>query len=244
MPTFVALQKPRSLPTIGEAIERSVMDWKVKASPTDFEKAKDVAMFANHLGGTLLVGAGELSGQLNAYVGMTEARAGALRDSFSKAIADRCQPRPAIDFEEYEDPHRPRRRIVAINVSPSLNLVGVKVAGNKRREGYGGPAYVFPVRSGTDARYLEPGQLAMFMTPQIRRVAVMLARIPTGTRVTVVLGRDSQKVTPTWFFDAVVEEENVAHFRSETKPVHLPIDRILSVYQDPDGWRVVMDHFR
>jgi hypothetical protein len=59
------------LPTIGSAIERPVMDWKVKAALNAFEKAKDVAMFANHLGGTLLIGAAEAQGHLGAYVGMS-----------------------------------------------------------------------------------------------------------------------------------------------------------------------------
>jgi hypothetical protein len=154
---------------------------QVKPATYAFERAKDVAAFANHLGGTLLIGAQELNGQLQAYVGMPPTDAGAVRNDYSKAVADRCMPRPTIDFEEYDDPGDPAKRIVAINVEPSLNLVGVKISGDKDKEGYGGIAYVFPVRSGIDARYLESGQLAMFMTPHVRRVAVLLSKIPQGT---------------------------------------------------------------
>jgi hypothetical protein len=235
------------LPAIGQAIERPVMDWKVKPSPLPYEKAKDAAAFANHLGGAILVGAAEKDGQLGKYVGMTPAEAGSVRDAYSKAIADRCLPRPMVDFEEYEDPTDSAKRIVAVNVEPSLNLVGVRVVGDKPKEGYGGDAYVFPVRCGTDATYLEPGQLAMFMTPHVRRVAVLLARIPPGTRVMMVYNsrERSQTVKAESEFVEVVEESNLVKFRSETKAVHVPLDRVLSVYEAAENpaWRIAMDHF-
>ena len=34
-----------------------------------------------------------------------------------------------LDFEEYEHPDDPTKRVVAINVQPSLNLVGVEIGG-------------------------------------------------------------------------------------------------------------------
>lgn len=240
VPSFRPLLKPMPLPTVGDTIERPVMDMKVKPRAFAFERARDVAAFANHLGGTLLIGARETDQQLRAYVGMSEAEAGAVLDDYSKAVAARCQPRPALDFEQYEHPGDSTKRIVTINVQPSLNLVGVKLAGDKATDGYGGPAYVFPVRSGTDATYLEPGQLAMFMTPQTRRAAVLLARIPLKSRVHVNLG--SGRPNQTWLFDGVVEEDNIVRFRTEetSKLYHLPLDRVLTVYQDPVEWRVVM----
>lgn len=217
------------------------MDMKVKPRTWAFEQARDVAAFANHLGGTLLIGAHETDQQLRAYVGMSEAEAGRVLDEYSKAVAKRCHPPPMIDFEQYEHPDEATKRIVAINVQPSLNLVGVHVAGDLANDGHGGRAYVFPVRSGTDATYLEPGQLAMFMTPQIRRVAVMLARISPGTRVVVHLGHNG--TMPTWEFVGVEEEKNLVRFRSETQAIHLPLDRILSVYEHNEGPRVLMDYY-
>jgi hypothetical protein len=238
VPTFSPLQKPQQLPNIGQAIERPVMDWKARPAAFAFEKAKDVAAFANHLGGTLLIGASEANGRLHGYAGMPAADATTCRDGYSKAVADRCQPRPAVDFEEYEDPNDPTKRVVAINVQPSLNLVGVKVNGDKSAEGYGGAAYVFPVRSGTDARYLEPGQLAMFMTPQIRRVAVMLARIPVDADVDI-LGNGSPYNTT---FVSVQEEENLIRVRMPDNMYRiLPLDLVRSVYKNSAGrWQVIM----
>jgi hypothetical protein len=220
------------------------MDWKVKPAEFAFEKAKDVAAFANHLGGTLLVGVREVDGQLEAYVGMPMADAGACRDSYSKAVADRCQPRPSIDFEEYDDPNDATKQIVAINVQPSLSLVGVRVAAHRPTEGWGGDSYVFPVRSGTDARYLEPGQLPMFMTPQIRRCAIMLSRISAAAPVNVIYENTNKKHS----FVGVVEEDNVVTLNltdgntGRTMARVIPLDLIRSVYQDDKKmWHVVVD---
>jgi hypothetical protein len=215
VPLYVPLIQPRELPKLHAAIERPVMDWKVKPRTTNFERARDVARFANHLGGTLLLGAHEHDGHLQAYVGFTPAEAGAIRDSYSKAVAERCRPHPALDFAEYEHPDEPTKRIVAINVEASLDLIGVRViVADKSGDGYGGDAFVFPVRSGTDQVYLEPGQLAMFMTPQIRRSIVMLARIAIGRRVTV---HNPNASNPIYEFEGVFEEQNVVRMKSETR---------------------------
>ncbi|HWM87047.1 MAG TPA: hypothetical protein VNO33_14435 [Kofleriaceae bacterium] len=47
-----------------------------------------MAAFANHLGGTLLIGANEVDGLLDAYVGLEEIDAALVRDSYSRAVAD------------------------------------------------------------------------------------------------------------------------------------------------------------
>ena len=57
MPMHVPQRKPRPLPTVGENIERPTMDWKRREvafkqdDKARYERAKDVAAFANHLGG-------------------------------------------------------------------------------------------------------------------------------------------------------------------------------------------------
>lgn len=247
MPFFVAQRQPTPLPPLGLAIEHAVMDWKVKATATPFEKAQDVAAFANHLGGTLLIGAHERNGQLAAYVGMSPTDAATVRDEFSKAVAQRCQPPPTVEFEEYEDPNDPLKRVIAINVWPSLNLVGVKVEVH-RTEGYAGPSFVYPIRSGTDTIRLEPTQLAMYMTPQVRRIAVMLSRIPQDALVKII--REPRTVGQHEFdarFDSVLEEQNLAKFwnKDDNGSVHIPLDRILTVYEDEKKlWKLVTDSYR
>lgn len=191
----------------------------------------------------------EVDGQLAAYVGLTPADAGDVRDDYSKAVAQRCQPPPQVDFEEYPDPTNSAKRVVAINVWPSLNLIGVKIEAHKPTEGYGGASYVYPIRSGTDATYLQPVQLPMYMTPQIRRIVVMLSRIPSRSKVQLIEARlDGAKIDNAFLFDGIAEEENLAKFLTfwaEPSQLHVPLDRILTVYQGQDSnWRVVSQFFR
>lgn len=237
MPFFVPLTPPLGPPPLGAAIERAVMDWKAVDAGTPFHKAKDVAAFANHLGGTLLIGACEKDGQLDAYKGMTPAEAGTVRDAYSKAIKDKCQPHPTVDFEEFSAPGDHDKRIVAVNVWPSLLLVGVEIAAHKPSEGYGGTSFVYPVRSGTDATYLEPSQIAMYMTPQVRRIAVLLSKIPKDAVVRI------RRPEGYWYheyparIDEVLEDKNIATFLDPqgTHPMlPVPLDRITTVYEDWD----------
>src|SRR5947209_3105685 len=99
MPVFIPYTDSTSLPAIGAGFEQAVLDFKLEAETTDaFQRAKDVAAFANHLGGTLLVGAKEANGVVAAYVPLTFAVATQVQDGFSQAVSQRCSPRPLIDF--------------------------------------------------------------------------------------------------------------------------------------------------
>lgn len=252
VPFFVPLTPPLGLPPLGAAIERAVMDWKSVDAGPPFHKAKDVAAFANHLGGTLLIGACEKDGQLDAYRGMSPAEAGAVRDAYSKAIKDKCQPHPTVDFEEYPAPDDQAKRIVAVNVWPSLLLVGVEIAAHKPTEGYGGTSFVYPVRSGTDATYLEPSQIAMYMTPHVRRIAVLLSRVPKGTAIRIKEPHGYDYGEYSAYLDAVIEEQNIATFLDAegVKPMRrIPLDRITTVFEDWDSnkkatiWRLYVEHW-
>jgi hypothetical protein len=222
------------------------MDWKVVADGTDFHKAKDVAAFANHLGGTLLIGAKETNGHLEHYVGMDPADASSVRDKFSKAVKDRCEPLPRIDFEEYSDPNDAAKKVIAVNVWPSLLLIGVRITAHKPTENYGGDSYVLPVRSGTDADYLTPNQIAMYMTPQVRRVAVLISRIPKGSPVTIWNSRNSHYNA---MFEEIKEDENLVMFKSQdgSRAPNIPLDCIKTVYEAWEGtlhriyWRMYVD---
>lgn len=221
------------------------------ADGTDFHKAKDVAAFANHLGGTILVGAKEADprGRLERYVGLPAADAATVRDTFSKAVKDRCEPLPHFDCEEYEAPNDTTKRVVAVNVWPSLLLVGVRIVAHKPSENYGGDSYVYPVRSGTDANYLTPSQIAMYMTPQVRRVAVLISRINKGEFVDVLIPRIGRVVR--YRFSELLEDLNLVKLELEnggTGP-SFPLDSVRTVYRawEPNAnrtdWRIVFDDF-
>jgi hypothetical protein len=231
-----------------------VLDCKKEAATSTFEMAKDIAAFANHLGGTLLIGAIEQGEVLRQYHGVPSKITGQVITDYQTAVANRCWPRPVIDPELYQHPSDSTKNIIALNVQPSLDLVSVSLKGDKAFEGYGGDAYVFPVRSGNLTRYLIPGQIAMFMTPQIRRVAVMIARIPSHATVNIVEERiNTFKGTRTLQsherrFVTLSEEDNLVTFLDAAPSEaahHIPLDLIRSVYRDANGkWQIVTDLYR
>lgn len=255
---FVPLSTEHGLPPRGVAIERRFLDLKVKPADSAYERAKDVGAFANHLGGVLLIGASEVDGRLNAYVGMSSSVAARARHDYSQSVAQRCHPPPAIDFVEFPDPNDGSKSIIAVNVPPSLALVGVKVQSNKL-DGYGGDSYVFPVRTGTDCLYLEPTQLAMYMTPTVRRVAVLLSKIPRGTKIQIKTWVPTNMLTSrgqhvySGALDEVREEENLVLLNAtdDGRPMRrVPLDCVTSVYEDWDPearrlqWIMIVDYER
>jgi len=70
----------------------------------------------------------------------------------------------------------------------------------------------------------------MLMSPDVRRHAVMLAKIPINTRVhvrVIVAATGDFRSEHDWIFASVDEQDNVAKFSGDNR---LPLDRILSVY--------------
>jgi hypothetical protein len=207
-------------------------------------KAKDVAAFANHLGGVLLIGACESrTGQLAKYETMTLPQATKLANEFSQAVAQKCQPHPTIDPRSIA---QSGRFVLAVNVWPSLSLIGVRLKADPKEGFEGRESFVFPIRTGNHSDYLEPVELAMHMTPQVRRVAVMLSRIEPDTHVQIAYA-NQPTLAPMYRFVEVLEEQNVALF----KPLEgdgtfvLPLDRITSAYLGADSvgrhrsqWRI------
>ena len=82
----------------------------------------------------------------------------------------------------------------------------------------------------------------MLMSPNVRRHAVMLAKIPIGARVNVrlvVATTGDYKKDHEWYFAGVDEQDNVARFSSDER---LPLDRLLTVYQMSNGsWCILSD---
>jgi hypothetical protein len=179
MPIFVHLTE---LPPKDRAIETPILDLKKEVSPeTHFELAKDVAAFANHLGGCLLIGATETDGRVGAYDGIPPGLADRLQTSYSQAVAQRCSPKPVLDFARF-DAGKEGRVVLAVFVEP---YVGGHPVGVEVKRGEKPNAYAFPIRSGKDAVYLLPEQLAMFSEPKLRRLFVMMSAIPIGSRLKV-----------------------------------------------------------
>jgi hypothetical protein len=227
------------------------MDWKAVADATPFHKAKDVGAFANHLGGTLLIGAREDDGRLAAYVGLSAVDSAAAVEAYSAAVEQRCLPKPLVDFEEYglDD----GRKVLAVNVWPSLELVGVKVRADRAAEGWGGEAHVFPVRVGSHTTFLRPTEIAMYMTPHVRRAAVLLSKVPKDARVEIhVALQDGRAHTFAVILDEVVESENVVKFKDDNgrSQRSVPLDCVVTAFEDVDPtsqrrvWRMYVQYTR
>ncbi|HEY2515734.1 MAG TPA: ATP-binding protein, partial [Polyangiaceae bacterium] len=108
------------LPDKSTTVETAVLDLKETYAPDkSFEMAKDVAAFANHLGGTLLIGAKEVDGKIGEYNGVPPELAEKIRTGFSLATKERCSPRPIYDFSPpYPAPGDPTKEVFAVFVEP------------------------------------------------------------------------------------------------------------------------------
>ncbi|HEY6476697.1 MAG TPA: ATP-binding protein [Polyangia bacterium] len=122
----MALFKPvvtsADLPLEGTSRESGTYDFKRTVDPAKKrELAKDVAAFANAMGGVVLVGADEDrdTGTLREYAPMPEAFAESVKAAYDRAITEFCRPQPIIDAVRVKAPPPASGYVVAINVNPT-----------------------------------------------------------------------------------------------------------------------------
>ncbi len=205
--------------------------------------AKDLAAFANHLGGSGLIGVVELDATVAHYKGLSKAEVTSLKRSVEEAVRDRCSPHPVADIVPIPIPNSDRF-VLAVNVPPSLALIGVTVKAPSdprcrecaHRE-TGQSTYAFPVRTTTQTNYLEPEQLPMYMTAEVRRTALLLGRIPADGEVVLHLPFDPpDKLGKTVRFARLDEERNffaISEVDDQGKrlhPRHYPLDQVHTVH--------------
>ncbi|HVW25070.1 MAG TPA: ATP-binding protein [Polyangiaceae bacterium] len=224
--------------------ELLTLDFKARASAERFELAKDVAAFANASGGTILFGADEdrATATLRAYVPLDEREAAKTERDVTEAVRDRCNPRPVIACASI--PYG-SGVVLAVNVWPFIGqAVGVRVRAD-RGDGYGGNAYVFPLRVGTHTPDLEPGQIAMLMLPSLRRITILLSQITPRSQVTFQFNLPShQSVRAAYVFLGVHPLQNrveVADRDTPQTPLSLPLDGVESVWLDARGWTLLVN---
>jgi len=230
------------------AIEAAVIDFKRwQDSKKRFESAKDVAAFANHLGGTLLIGADHNNGAIT-YVPMSASDAEAVQDCYSASVKARCSPRPVMDFTQFPVSGGV---VVAVNVWPSVaQLIAVKAHADKKQndgdpkpnEGYGGEAWVFPVRVGNHSIYIVP-ENAMYMLPDVRRKALLPQAIPKDVPITIsfrfLTGGESGG-SAAFQLLRVEEATNSVVFKQANTgaEVAYPLDQVELIYKAPNGWKL------
>lgn len=185
------------------------------------------------------------------YKGLAESEAAQLKKAIEEAVRDRCSPHPVVDVAPIRVPGTDKL-VVAINVPPSLALIGVKVMAPPRDKcaavETGEPAYIFPLRTTTQTVYLEPEQLPMYMTPEVRRVVLLLGRISSGANIIVHQAGPRDELGETGQFGEVDEGRNIFTYTVSDKaggragPYNMPLDQVLTAHAGhrPGSWIIYM----
>ena len=227
-----------ALPVPGTAVESTTLEFK-RELDGPFAAAKHVAALANARGGALIFGAvhDQQTGQLVKYIGID---VGKTDEVVSQAVKERCSPAPVYlaSAREYEG-----KGVLVVNVEPTLSgaLIGVRVP--SKDPDYKGPAWVFPVRVGSQTKYLDPGELPMYVDARLRRAVVLLGQIPRNDRVQVVPERTSMGGVHPQPIVGLLNEVNEAANYFGLDGAQFPLDRIESVFRDVSGWVVVYRFF-
>jgi hypothetical protein len=243
MPSYKPIVSVADLPQVGQDIEHETLDFKARydlAKPEiRHEIAKDLAMFANHLGGTVLVGAAEdrTSKRLHAWAPLSPQDAGLIQDAAEKAL-EHLSPRPLLAVSRLPVDGG---EVVALNVEPMIGgVVGVRQASHR-------DSYTFPIRRASQCAWLSPEVLPMYLLPELRRIVIMLERVRGHSNIEVLhwklppLPEDDLRAVPRpeqqerWgiahacSLEYLSLEDNAASFKSKATSGRVALDDIESV---------------
>jgi len=259
--TYARIESAADLPPAGplnaRAREKADLDFKTFADPAkSWEHAKDIAAFSNALGGVLLVGADDSTGQLT-YPGIAGQTVKDIQAIYEGA-AQLCSPSPVVDVIPI-----PERNVVTVNVEPYLDQLVAAPAKSRDRAGKEikhDAAWVFPIRRASQTEFIKPENLAMYMNREVRRAVLLLAKIPSekkkGVRVShhvkVFRGDPSDRSGP---FEVETLELTLGSVSVERNFValvdhvghgtvltcHVPLTDIIDVWQsENEQWNVLV----
>lgn len=186
--TYQRIEGPGDLPPAGalnaRAREKQDLDFKTfVAKDQMWEHAKDVAAFANALGGVLLIGADNTTDPtVLAYPGVARQTVADVMRIYEQAGA-MCSPAQNIDVVPIKEPGGVD--LVAVNVGPSVHQVVASPGGHKSAGGILGHLWRFPVRRGSQTDDIAPENLAMYMNQQVRRAYLIVTAITPKARAQV-----------------------------------------------------------
>lgn len=248
------------------AHEKAVLDFKKEYDLSDldkkdtrFEIAKDIAAFANHLGGTIVVGAVEnANGRICRFNSVSDAK------GLVKAIdqaSEFCLPIPVATHEELELDAQNQNEIlgdslavdsvilVAINVRPYLSgPVGAKIWKEKGSKGQSiSDAFRFPYRGVEGTRFLRPEELALAMNSHERRILLQLAGVQ-GQALTVwtPLPTHPNMSRPTRCVLRIIDYEGsvILLESADLTPVckcEIPVALIRALWRTSVGWNMTVE---
>jgi hypothetical protein len=200
--TYQRIERTEDLPPPGalnaRVREKQDLDFKTFVDEREmWEHAKDIAAFANALGGVILVGADNTTNPtVLTYPGVAGQTVADIMRIYEKAGA-MCSPAQNVDVVPIKEPGG--ADLVAVNVDPSVDQV-VASPGGRKGTGILGHLWRFPIRRGSQTDDVTPEDLAMFMNRQVRRAHLMLASIPP-----------EQRTKATFYSPDVVNGVTVAH---------------------------------
>lgn len=244
------MENSGQLPTAGQlnhrAREKSDLDFKRfvdRARP--WEHAKDIAAFANALGGVILVGADDASGNL-VYCGVQGQTVSDVRAIYEQA-AQLCSPQPAVDVVPIVQGHV---ELVAVNCEPYLDELVAAPAGSRDRNGSElkhPNAWVFPIRRASQTDFIRPENLGAYMDRTVRRAVVLLEGIFLAARANVVLIYvQANAQAPSFSTGQLLEiaaERNFARFLVQlgghAHKVHIPLRDVEDVWEHANNcWTI------
>ena len=173
----------------------------------------------------------------------TVQEAEALTKAYELAVTQKCVPPPVIEVVGIATTPgvHPPGYVVAVNVYPMpMGPVGVRWESQE--------SFRFPLRTATQTHWMPPTELAMLMVPKIRRVAILLDRIPPAQRSDVAIQHSNSAGSPLTHpahFVGIDPELTTATFVSvdpSRKESTIPLDRITSVWRrDANGWYIAVN---
>lgn len=162
-----------ALPRKSEAYlqEQRWFDVKQTYAPgSQAEMAKDIAAFANAVGGALIVGASEGPTEPDYTTPLPEQYANRLALEFDQAVRDYCRPSPSVHVRLIPAPDSSGKVVLVVNIEPAVDQpIAARHATDK-------DAWRFPIRVGRDTEFLFPEQLPLHMDSKARRAKLLLLR--------------------------------------------------------------------
>lgn len=231
---------PRDVP------ESFALDFKAEHTTNTAEHAKDMAAFANVLGGTILVGVAEKADSYERRLLPLADAQQAARD-YEDAARDLLAPTPFVDAVVVRFPADTTRALVAINVEPFPGqLVGAKLPNTQ--------AWRFPIRAaGRHTAFLDPVHMMIHSNPKTRKAAILLGSIPPTERKPMLvqvmeryemeIEANGEEVLDGELLEVDPAKNTVSlsaflRDRSEIVRVLVPLEDVEAVWKSVGGWSV------
>jgi len=183
--TYQRIEEPSSLPPQDHSIlaygRSRISIQNLRKQRCDVEHAKDIAAFANALGGVLLVGADNQSDPtVLKYPGVRGQTVPEVMDIFQHA-GSMCSPAQNVDTVPLKGPGGVD--LVAVNVDPYVEQI-VASPGGHEKTGRLPSLWRFPIRRASQTDDIHPEDLSMYMNRQVRAAYLMLCGHSRGKAIT------------------------------------------------------------